>query len=299
METPHRILLDRDLVRVELRDRHGPSLDLLDEVVNYGSNLIPRCLDSSEKDVVAAIVVGVMLRHGVSMLDATAVLAREGSVVCAWATTRALVESWISAAFVLKADSKNRARHYYVWNVRQERRWARRIADETPEAHAFRHVWQRFGIVNTENEAETAREEAERLGQHLSRPSYAEIDAEFERSARPSHDRWWFHPLGFGSLRDLAREVDKLPEFDLVYSLASEVAHGTNLKTGIRFGDGELRLLRIRATEGFEQLCSFTLSVSFEFYRMMLGQFRSGEESNFARKYVEEWQPRYMRLSRP
>ncbi len=48
-EEPHKILLDRDLYSVIIREYFADTLSLLEELVNYGSNLIPRCYQSSEK----------------------------------------------------------------------------------------------------------------------------------------------------------------------------------------------------------------------------------------------------------
>lgn len=190
MERPFLKLLDRELAREHMRQEHGDTLDLMEEVVNYGSNLVPRCLESSRKDTVAAITIGVLLRHGVAMLDATTALSREGSVLCAWATTRSLIEAWISAAFVLQEDSLNRVRHYYAWNLRQERRWARRVLEGSKESLAFEHVWDGFEGLSDFDEPTTAdaRERDRKITEMLARPDYQPIEQAFEKRARPGYD---------------------------------------------------------------------------------------------------------------
>lgn len=49
-ESAHKALLDSDKVPADVRDHLGPWIDMIREVTDYGSNLIPRCFDSSKKE---------------------------------------------------------------------------------------------------------------------------------------------------------------------------------------------------------------------------------------------------------
>src|SRR3546814_8570149 len=53
------------------------SVAFLTDVVNYGTNLIIRCLGNEADDVVKFVVCGGLLKHVVSMLDAAVVLRSE------------------------------------------------------------------------------------------------------------------------------------------------------------------------------------------------------------------------------
>ena len=56
-EEPHKAILDRDLYSAFIKENFSDSLELLEELVNYGSNLIPRCFESSDKKLKDIVIV--------------------------------------------------------------------------------------------------------------------------------------------------------------------------------------------------------------------------------------------------
>ena len=78
---PHRILLDRDLYHVLIKEHFADSLGLLEELVNYGSNLIPRCFESGEKKLHDVVILLNFLKQGVSLLDSIHILSARGAII--------------------------------------------------------------------------------------------------------------------------------------------------------------------------------------------------------------------------
>ena len=76
---PHKILLDRDLYAAFIREEFSDTTDLIEELVNYGSNLVPRCYVSSEQKLHDIVVIWNFLKQGVALLDGIHVLALKGS----------------------------------------------------------------------------------------------------------------------------------------------------------------------------------------------------------------------------
>src|SRR5687768_16220997 len=113
-DEPHRDLLDRDVPKEFAREHLGPALDLAEEVANYGSNLIPRCLSSSQGSLVEVVAIAVFGKHVVGMLDAVTVLVREGTCMPALLPMRSLIEASLSGEWVLRQDSDRRAVCFYV-----------------------------------------------------------------------------------------------------------------------------------------------------------------------------------------
>ncbi|MHB8814971.1 MAG: hypothetical protein ACYDAE_17100, partial [Steroidobacteraceae bacterium] len=92
-ETPHKTLLDRDAARKAMAQGFAPQLDMLTDVVNYTSNLIPRAYERSERKLRDVIVCFVLLKQFASMLDAVEVLARVGAIHAALVPARAAFEA--------------------------------------------------------------------------------------------------------------------------------------------------------------------------------------------------------------
>jgi len=56
-ETPLKAILDRNLYSVLIKENFNDTLELLEEVVNYGTNLIPRCFESSGKEIKDIVII--------------------------------------------------------------------------------------------------------------------------------------------------------------------------------------------------------------------------------------------------
>src|ERR1700761_5313965 len=120
-EHPHAGLLDR-LRSIELIQTHyGPQLELLTQMVNYGSNLIPRAFASSSKGLADVIVCYGLLKQFVCMLDAMDILLRAGSVHASFVPGRAAFEASVYLQWMLVSDLQKKATHYYVGNLRSEK----------------------------------------------------------------------------------------------------------------------------------------------------------------------------------
>jgi len=59
------------------------AVNLIQSVVDYGTNLIPRCFRSSERKLEDVIILAVLLKHIVSMLDGLEVLVSQGCIYAA------------------------------------------------------------------------------------------------------------------------------------------------------------------------------------------------------------------------
>lgn len=99
-------ILNRDEASAEVEARFGPALQLPRDVANYGTNLIVRCFDSSENEIVDVIGVMVFGKQVVSCLDGVEQLAGTGSGVPAHLTARALIEASIDCRWVLSEEAK-------------------------------------------------------------------------------------------------------------------------------------------------------------------------------------------------
>src|SRR5947207_6313178 len=95
-------LLDRKSVIADVTRAFPEQMQLLRELTNYGTNLIPRAFSSSNKELKDVVLVGILLRQVVAMLDAIEVLTARGAVYAAGLQARALSEASIYIEWIMK-----------------------------------------------------------------------------------------------------------------------------------------------------------------------------------------------------
>ena len=81
MDTPYKPLLDRDFHVSQVIEHFSRQLALMQDVVNYGSNLVLRCLTTSDRTLGDTIAITVFLKQIVASLDTILVLLSNACVL--------------------------------------------------------------------------------------------------------------------------------------------------------------------------------------------------------------------------
>jgi hypothetical protein len=92
----------------------------------------------------------------------------------------------------------------------------------------------------------------------------------------------------------MAEAVDKLSQYTILYSSASEVMHASSFERHIALAKGEITFQPIRSVEGFETALRFSVGDALSTYRKILQEYRPSELEVFAKKYKENWQTHFM-----
>src|SRR5271165_5299240 len=105
MAESHKAVLDREYA-VETAKHFKDSLDLLNDLLDYGTNLIPRAFVSSPRDLKAICIIFVQLRQFLVHLDGVVTLATAGNCATATLQLRSLLETahtleWLLAVLQL------------------------------------------------------------------------------------------------------------------------------------------------------------------------------------------------------
>ena len=119
-ENEYKALLDRDKTAEDVK-KLRPWLLLIRDITDYGTNLIPRCIGSSDRKLEDAVLVAALLRQVVAMLDGVEVLLSGGAVYAANLQMRALFEASVYVDWMLAGDLEKKAQYYYVHNLRRLR----------------------------------------------------------------------------------------------------------------------------------------------------------------------------------
>ena len=297
-EQEHPALLDRKTVTADAEKHLTPWLDLIRDLVNYGTNLIVRCVQSSERKTKDRVVLTILLRQAVAMLDSVEVLLSKGCSHTANLQMRALFEAAVYIDWILASDSERKALYYHVHNLRRKRMWAGRTQPGSPEATNFAAEMGKYGLNLTDDLKERSRQQVQEIDQILAQPELAVINADFDAAnakRRLKRDVAWYVPLGPQNFAAIARATGNSALYVILYSGASEVMlHSSSDDQHVQFEGGKLTIKQIRSLVGFEPVFRFSVSIALDLYRKILQEYRSGELPAFSRKYVEQWQKHYL-----
>jgi Family of unknown function (DUF5677) len=302
-EQPHKILLNREKPQQDMAKGFGPQLDLLTQMANYASNLIPRAYIHSEKKLRDLIVCHTLLKQIAAMLDAVEVLARAGAITAAYLPARTAFEATLYLEWILVSDGEKKATYYYVSNIRAERRWAQRAIRTTPEGSAFVEDMKQLGEDLYSNNPELTTEgqkllaEVDRL---LALSEFAAANSDFEKyitSRKIKHEPEWYKVLGKRSVRVIASDLRRLPEYIGHYGRASNVMHSSTAKDHVAFREGNSVVGHpIRNIARANSLFHFVLSNAMFAFHSVLKFYRPQELPQFGALYVNEWRAAFRHI---
>lgn len=300
-EKEFKLILDREKHENDVKQHFSKHIDLLIDLVNYGSNLIPRSYDSSNKKLKDIIIIIVLLKQVVLMIDAVEILISKGAVGAAHLQARAAYEASLYIDWILKGETERKAKYYYVSNLRNQRLWALRLIRGTREQETFSESFADLEEYIKHTDLETiekqAEEERSKIDEILSKDSWNDINIEFEeRRKKSGTEPYWYKMLGITSIRRLAKEVGRLAEYDLYYSKSSEVMHAASYKEHVQFSKGGVVFEPIRQLGEIHNLLRFATIVAISSYRSILKHYRTGELDNFSRKYIRDWREAFLNI---
>jgi hypothetical protein len=274
-----------------MKDHFAAQLNLLEQLVNYGTNLVPRCFESSPKLRSDVIVLLVFARHAVTMLDGFHILLAKCATTPAISILRSLLESSITLEWILQSETERRTTAYYVWELRRKRWWARTVRPGTKEYAAHEKHMEYSGIPagfpgTPEPDLD---QQIRQIDGVLGKPQFATINAAFESKARRGRDSDWYVPVGASSVRDMAIQVQREHEYKVLYAEFSKITHGNPLDTTIDLSDGRIWSEPIRNIIGIDQWFRHGYNIAIEIFATLLERYRPGEVENFGRKYLSEW----------
>jgi hypothetical protein len=245
-----------------------------------------------------------LFKQVVFMLDSIVEQLKAGCVFPTQLQLRAAFEAHIYLDWILKRKTEWRPRAYMVAEMRQELRWAKRSKKGTPEYESFRKdyagVFRVTGGPIPDEDQDMVQGEIDRLESRLNDPARRGLNRRFERLKKKiGHDPNWYAVLfprkgksSRPSLRTLAKDVDRLDEYGLVYEYGSRVTHAAVSRAHIRRGpDGKTLLIPLREPIGFTLAAHQMVSIVLALYADVLQEYRPGEAMWFVERYKERWRP--------
>lgn len=296
-------LLNRSEVEGQARKHYGPQVDLMEQIVNYGTALIFRAYQSTDRSLAPSIVCNVLLKHVVQMLDATQVACRAGACPAAQLPARSALEASLAMQWMLDADSLYRARCFVVRDYRNRATWARRLISGTPDFIFWQEQCGRMGTDITQvapDDMAKILADLANIEAHLMREELAPINVEYDRRRKT---RWrdvdWWELSGAPSLAQVAAKLGRLTEYQLFYQAGSSAMHpSTHLSHFTVVEQGLAALKPLRHLEEMHDLLTNFVSTAMATYRTVLRHYRPLEVEALDRKYESVWREPFKKTQR-
>lgn len=279
-------LLMRGFHESQLTEIYSEHFQMLDELVDYGTNLIPRCYVSSKKTLQDSIILFGFLKHIVSTLDGISLNARNAQPISCFLQLRSLVETKYIQQFCLANYDKSYSLYSYVWSLLRDL--------EISEQRLLDQSFEEDEEINND----TIKDSIASIRNQLSKKPLKDVYLVFEESIlskekKASYQPWYF-PLGHRSLTGIVRNALELEdEFRLIYSYFSSYTHGDSYLGFTHLKGSQFTPEPIRTPKGIDQAIRHTYNYVTMAFHQTLKHYRPSELENFARKYESDWMERF------
>jgi hypothetical protein len=303
-EVPNSILLNRHEAMTAVATHFAPQIEMLTQMTNYASNLIPRTYSSSKKQVLDIMVCYGLLKQFATMLDAVDVLVRAGAIQAAFVPARAAFEASLYIEWMLISDGEKKALYYFVGNMRQERLWGLRAVKESAESNDLLREMRELGadiFAQQPSLGDEGTRHVKEVDANLRRQEFSDANAAFDEyaaNARRPVEPKWYQVLGVKSIRAMARELQRLPDYMIYDGTGSQVAHASSYQGKFNFARRGANARPIRDITSINTVLTFAATNALLVFHCVLGFYRHDELPAFARQYATEWRKAFTGIPR-
>jgi hypothetical protein len=186
-DNPHQKIYGLDEAQAFVKENLSTWVDFLQDLANYGSNLIPRCYVSSERSLADTVLIASLLKHVVCMLDGIVILLKQGAVFPSELQLRSLFEAHAYMRWILKNDTERKAAQYFVWHWRRDLDWTRSVMVGTKENDRLKAAFKptdkisNAHITDMKGRQSEAKAQEKKLLELLNASEFKDVNDEFER----------------------------------------------------------------------------------------------------------------------
>ena len=289
-------ILYREFSRVTAKNLISIASPLLQELVNYATNVLSRSEASASGEVDVDLAALALFRHIIEMTDGIEVLVSQCCAMPAIPLLRSSFESLLSLEYLFetKVDYKKRALSWFVGYARQRLASYERLDASTTRGLQAKKDYQDDRVYPKIQAipAATVQEAIKNMKALLAKPHLQPIEQEYERLKNAQ----WFHLYGGpAKLEQLARRLKRLALYDMLYRPWSRLTHAQDLAPFLRgTKTGKPAIGQLRHPDQLRQVAGLAASMQLDGIRKMLNWFRPGEDPK--RWYIEEVQATYNQL---
>ncbi len=234
------------------------------------------------------------------MLDAIHVLATNACTQASLLQMRALFEASVYIDWIIHSDSEKKAKLFYVSNLRKELIWLYRTQEGNQEHDRFFDQLGEFGeaMEETRDRLSAGSEKyIESIEKLLSHPELLEANEKLDKAkGNKKYEPAWYTPFGMRSIRQIANDMNRLHEYEIFYSQASEKMHGSDYRSHVRFSGGTVNVEPIRNLDGLTTIINYVVSATLHTYKVIINRYRPAQIKEFGEKYLQYWRKPFLNM---
>lgn len=299
IQDPDPLLIDRAMAAREVEECLGPALDVLQDQVGYMSEWIIRLASrDGTKPIEDVIVIGVLLKHAFMMLEAVEILCRRGLAAPAYLQGRSFFESAVYIQWIMEDRSQEKARAYYLWDLKNERRWNARMVPGSERDRFLKVIGPIRSAMKLDDEVleRAGRNRMAQIDSHLRQPAFESLDKKYGEIRKK--DAWYaaIGPKALNTFRDVCEAVDRLPEYELFYSPASNIAHASSVSQQLALREGRMALKPITSTPIVGNLLKYVIRMATQLLREVITHYEPAGLDSFRRRYIGRWRQPFLEM---
>ena len=288
-------VLNRDLSRVNARELIDRVCPMLDEIVNYGTNLYIRHAHVLPELISADGAPLLIYLHILEMTDGISELLRESCVAASIPTLRASFEGSLALEYILESDSANRATAWAVGYLSEQLDICDKILGHGKSGQKFQSAVANDLLAADIDVAQLqpiAAVQKPIWEKELSRIEFASALKARAESKKP-YPNWYSLSGGPANLRELSAHLKREAQYNVLYSYFSGIAHGQDLRRFTSAAASKNPLSRlVRDSSGLEMVG--TLAAVFALLAARLVSERYGEVAAYSSWYTNEIRKRFV-----
>jgi hypothetical protein len=295
-------ILYRELSKAEAKEIIDIAAPLLQELVNFGTNALARCLNSQNLSgkIDEDIAVLALYRHIIEITDGLEVLLSQSCSLAAIPLIRSSFEALLAIEYILENDANytQRSLAWLVGYVHKRLNTYERLDPSTHKGQEAKRLFEndrimkRFFPLSSIPVIDVKKAQA-KLQTVLAKHHLQYIEAEYNKYNKPE----WYKLFGGPTdLRKLAELLKHGGQYEILYRQWSTTAHAQDLQPFLdRTDKGEPAMKRMREPDKIKEIASLAASFLLGATRQILNKFHPGED--LASWYKREVKERYQIIS--
>jgi hypothetical protein len=306
---PIEIILPSSIEPKEFRDLIDLVSSILDELVNYGTQVV-HWASNNPKFMKPDLDVPLVLlsRHVLELVDSISILVKKSSIDPCKVLLRSALESMLYIKFITAERSEDRCKAYLVSYIKNKKndylkyRIGSQINESFKKKIADDQLIKEGLNPFTKELDELVKLKIKNLDEWISKPIFSETITEYNR-LRKKYKRkppWYLLNGGAESIEKLAGLLKYQYLYEAVYRNWSEFAHASDVITGriAAGGEGKSAFYQIRMGNDIITIALFTVNIILTSYRELISFIVPEMLSNYSRWYESEIKESFLRIRR-
>lgn len=289
-------LLDRDISIAQTSAIRDLARPVLMRVVDESVGILTRSISTADHQYEHR---GILMpfHHAIEMLDGVEVLLNNSCIVASHTPLRSAFEASLAVRYVLAKDTETRSLSYVVGDFYRRLHW---YEDHDPESDRGRQFAWEMELEDGEGFPMPTREEVvasiESIEHDLASDPYSPIAAEYKRTVKKLHRRrvnWYSLFDGPMSLKELAKSLGEIRDYNTLYRKLSGTAHVTDLGRQLsrERENAAPAITVIRAPMEISLTYGLGINLGYEVVWTVMKHYRPDEADRFARWHMREVGP--------